>query len=405
MITNTGPWGTGSFTSAKAIAEEFIELGHQVKIFFPDSGIATEESDFHYTRDPVYHIWKFPLKNEEINIDFFPLMIPDPHPRNPFRNTFSDLSDTELCYYFSEFEKEIIKVIRDFKPDIIECQHIWAMDYVIQKLQIPYICTAHHSDQLGFLFDSRMNSYAIKSAQDAQYIFSISNYVKKEVVDLYDVLDEKVIVLNNGYDKKVFQNQYLDRRKTLNELKLDIPEEAFIVSFAGKVSRTKGVDIILEANKMLPDDANIHFVICGAGEVSELLEAEQRERVSLTNVHFIGHREPNELAKIHNISNISAMPSRSEGFGIASLEAMACGLPIIFTRSGGLEEFAIGKVIDKENPEMFKKALLELVHMDKEQFYKLSQKAIEVAHQFSWARISKKRLEYYDRVLEDNPKF
>ncbi|GAB5411580.1 MAG: hypothetical protein ChlgKO_06940 [Chlamydiales bacterium] len=399
LFTNTGPWGTGSFTLAKALAESFENLGHEIKIFFPDKKLDTPDQKEFYQNKSRYQIWPFPLNNGEASIDFFPLMIPDPHPRNPVGNTFSELSEKQLSLYLNSFEREVTALIEDYKPDVIECQHIWAMDHIIQKLGYPYLCTAHHSDQMGFRFDERMRKSAIKSAQSAEYIFAISEYVKKDVMDLYDIESKKVIVIENGYDQKMFLPKKVDRKSVLKKLNIEIPEGEFVVSFAGKISKTKGIDVLLKANKLLPKGANIHFIICGSGEIQDVIGGESRANFSFKRMHFVGHQTPENLSEIHNISDISVLPSRSEGFGIACLEAMGCGRPMVFTDSGGMSDYAVGKKIPIENPELLKEGLLQMKGTSKEEMQKLSLKAHLVAKEFSWEKIAKKRLQYYEHVL------
>ncbi len=398
LFTNTGPWGTGSFTLAKALAESFESLGHEIKVFFPDRKIGTSDQIEFYQNRSRYHIWPFPLQNNETTIDYFPLMIPDPHPRNPKRNTFSELSEKQLSLYLNSFEEQIAQVIEEFQPDVIECQHIWAMDHVIQKLGHRYFCTAHHSDQMGFRFDPRMRERAINSATDAEYIFAISEYVKKDVVHLYGLNEEKVIVVENGYDQKMFYPQQLDRTKTLNKLNIQIPSDAFLVSFAGKISKTKGIDILLQANRLLPEKANIHFLICGSGEIEEVLAKEDRKKFSFDRIHFLGHQTPQNLSEIHNICDISVLPSRTEGFGIACLEAMGCGLPMVFTDSGGMSDYAVGIKVEKSNPEALMQGLLHLRSLSCEKRDELSHQAHTTAKKFSWNKIAKKRLHYYQMI-------
>lgn len=398
LFTNTGPWGTGSFTLAKALAESFEGLGHEVKIFFPDRRIETSDQEEFYQNRNRYHIWPFPLKSEDTAIDYFPLMIPDPHPRNPERNTFSQLSEMQLSLYLNSFEKQIKKVIDDFKPDVIECQHIWAMDHVLQKLGHTYFCTAHHSDQMGFRFDKRMQKPAVTSARGAEYIFAISDYVKRDVMDLYGIAEEKVIVIENGYDQKMFIPKKIDRCKVLKKLGLELPSDAFLVSFAGKISKTKGIDVLLRANKLLPKAANIHFLICGSGEIQDVIGGENPSDFSFERMHFIGHQKPEMLSQIHNVCEMSVLPSRSEGFGIACLEAMGCGLPMVFTDSGGMSDYAVGMKVEKENPIALAKGLLHLRELSNEEKKRLSEQAVTVARKFSWEKIAKKRLEFYKRT-------
>jgi len=354
LITNTGSWGTGSFVAVNALTKEFQKLSHQIKIFFPDMGLNSIDKDYYYSNTELYSIWKFPLEMDGVKIPTFPLMIPDPHPRTPDILTFKELSDKQLKLYFDEFKKNIKKVIDEFQPDVIECEHIWAMAYALSELNLPYFVTAHHSDQMGFRFDKRMQTMTKQAALHAKYVFTISNYVKNEILELYNVPQHKIIVSPNGYDKIVFKRKSINREEFLAELGVNIPREADIITFAGKISYTKGVDIILQANQIL-NNSNIHFLMFGAGKIEDISKTN-----SFNNLHFVGHQIPEILAKAHNI-------------------------------------FAIGKIIAQENPEQLAQAILDILELPATQYQKLSEQAEHAAQQFSWEAVAKTRLQYYGK--------
>ncbi len=400
LITNTGPWGTGSFTVAKAILQEFLDMGHEVILFFPDEKFPSKDIEEYYSRRDIYKIWKFPLQKNCFCISSFPLIIPDPHPRNSVGRTFLELSDEELEFYFSEFRQEITPLIEEFQPDIIECQHLWTFDHIIQEFDIPFACSAHHSDQMGFRYDKRMRPYILESSQKAKYIFAVSESVKEEVLQLYGAAAEKVIVLPNGFDKRIFHPMHLNRQDILQQLDVNIPSDAKIISFCGKISKTKGIDILLMANKLLSDQENIHFLIFGAGDIHTALDLDKEDSYSFKNIHFLGHQPPEVLAKAHNIADCSVMPSRSEGFGIAILEAIGCGCPAIVTRCGGPENFAVGRVVEKENPEALANALVEICNLSTTERKAISRQALEQSHHYSWRQIAKHRLDYYEKMVK-----
>lgn len=102
LITSTGAWGTGSFTVIDALVKEFLQFGHQVKVFFPDNGLQTEDAAQYYDNPDVYTIWSFPLEQNHVRIETFPLMIPDPNPRSP-SHTFEELSEQQLELYLNSF--------------------------------------------------------------------------------------------------------------------------------------------------------------------------------------------------------------------------------------------------------------------------------------------------------------
>ncbi|MDN3504593.1 MAG: glycosyltransferase family 4 protein [Rhabdochlamydiaceae bacterium] len=400
LITNTGPWGTGSFTVANAVLHALIKMGHEVRLFFPDAGIDSKDINLYYDNKEIYKIWKFPIRNENFSIETFPLMIPDPHPRVPeHKRTYRELSESEFAFYYDCLRESLLQEIKDFQPDIVECQHIWTMEKIIEEAGIPYVCTAHHSDQMGFLYDERIQPIAIEAAHNAKYIFAISKYVAEEVVRLYNVSKDKVKIITNGYDKEIFQKRELNRQEVLNHYCLDIPEDATIFSFAGKISKTKGIDILLKANKLIESKENIHFIILGSGKIEDVIDIDSKEEFLFDRVHFLGHRTMEELAEIHNICDFGILPSRSEGFGIACLESMACGLPLVSTSVGGLRDFVVGKLVPPANDNELASAILKLAHLPYDQKIELSQKALDVAQTFSWKAITEERVKYYNQAL------
>jgi glycosyltransferase involved in cell wall biosynthesis len=399
LITCTGSWGTGSFMAIDAIAQELLQLGHQVKIFFPDSGIDSEDKSHYYSNPDLYEIWKFPLAKDNVKLDTFPLMIPDPNPRSPNALTFKEMTTAQLQFYMDEFSYRIQGVIQDFQPDIIECEHIWIMNYIIYKLGYPYVTGAHMSDQLGFNYDMRMRPLAIEAAKHSRFIFAVSERVKKEIMKLYGLPAEQIKIMHNGYNKNIFKSFEIDRNQVLQEFKLEIPTDATIVTFAGKISLTKGFDILLAANRLLRSKGKIHFLVFGSGDVQDIVRAGDVDRYDFDRIHILGHQLPQKLANAHNIAKLSVAPSRVEGFSIACLEAMACGLPVVVTRDSGSEEFVVGKVIEQENPQQLANAILSIISMPADEYKKISSQAIKKAAEFSWRECAKERLTCFYKLL------
>lgn len=398
LITNTGPWGTGSGTVADGVMTELKRRGHEVMAFFPDSGFPGNGYEKFYGDEESYHIVKFPIIHNGVALYTFPLIIEDPNPRN-YKDawTFKDLTEEELEAYFSYMKEELEKVIRDFKPDVIECQHIWALDHLIHQMDHKYICVAHHSDQLGFLYDKRMQNITIQSAKKAAYIFAVSDYVKEEVLSLYDVDPEQVIVTGNGYDQAIFQpNKKLNRQTVMTEMGYPNLENYPIITFCGKISKTKGIDVLLEANQYIQEKTKAYILIMGSGNLDTLSKSE-REKLHMENVLILGQRSQRELAMLHNISKLSVLPSRTEGFGIAALEAMGCKKPVVVTRVGGLPSFAVGKIVKRENAKDLAEGILEILNMEEMAYHNICQKSLRTAKEYSWENIVNIRMKYYKK--------
>lgn len=357
------------------------------------------DKDEYYKNKHIYKIWEFPISNGSVVISTFPLMITDPHPRNPNAITFKSLTYEQITFYEQQLTQELKQLIQEFQPDVIECHHIWLSSWVLHQMDVDYTVVAHHSDQLGLKYYPAIAKKVCASAHGAKKIIAISESVKHEVMRLYHIEEKQVIVLSNGYDASIFNKRTVIRDAFLAELGIHIEPHAPIISFAGKISRTKGVDFILVANKLLQAQVNVHFIMMGSGSIEEFCAKLDSERIDLNNMHFIGQQIPENVAKVHSISRLSVMPSRSEGFGISCLEAMGCGLPVVVTRCGGPEQFAVGKILDKKDPVLLAQAILDLLALSQPEYHNLSLEATQAAEKYSWERITKQHLGLYSNLL------
>ena len=200
LLTNTGPWGTGSFTALDSIVKELKNRGHEVQLFFPRPPVMTHGSDDHTRPFDCYRHWDFPITSGDLAINNFPLIIPGAHPHNADAEfTYKSLSDEQLALLLNNLKSSLKNVIDDFKPDVIECNHIWAMAYTVAQLGHPYIAVAHNSDQMAFEYDERMRPFALEAAHKANSIIAITDKNKEDVVNLYDVASENVYPIPNSY--------------------------------------------------------------------------------------------------------------------------------------------------------------------------------------------------------------
>ena len=145
------------------------------------------------------------------------------------------------------------------------------------------------------------------------------------------------------------------------------------------------------------------MLVFGAGELEDVLDEDKQRLYCLDNVHVMGHQLFNTLAQFHSTASLSVLPSRSEGFGIAALEAMGCGTPLVVTRTGGPDKFAVGKVVDKENPKQLANAVLDILSLPNHEHSTLCRAAYRKAHEFSWESIVEQRLELYEKVHQRAP--
>lgn len=137
-----------------------------------------------------------------------------------------------------------------------------------------------------------------------------------------------------GIDK--FNKVKIDRDLKRNELAL--PADAFVVLSVGELNKNKNHEVIIRAISKI-DNPHIHYVICGEGQLDEYLRNLSKELGIENRVHLLGFRK--DVAEIGKASDIFAFPSKREGLGLAAIEAMACGLPIITSNVHGIVDYSI----------------------------------------------------------------
>jgi glycosyltransferase involved in cell wall biosynthesis len=382
---------------------ELIRRGHQARVIFPDSGFESPDLQQYYENPDRFSILKFPVEFNGVKLYTFPLIITDPHPRNfPHAWTFKDLTQAQLQAYMDYYAEFTEKVIEEFRPDIIECQHIWIMDYVLGRKGYNFISVAHHSDQLGFRYDRRMRKYARRAARHASYIFAISESVRDEVLELYPVEPQRVRVLPNGYDQSVFRREEVDRAELLARFGLEHLRNTPIITFAGKISKTKGIDYLLIANRIIQKQREAAIVVFGAGDLDDVMAGIPADAYDMKNVIMLGHQTPDVLAAFHNIAKLSVLPSRSEGFGIAALEAMGCALPMVASRTGGLGRLVTGGLVPIGDYREIARQMLRILSLPEKEHRKLCDQAYKRAHEYSWRKIVKQRLKIYQALLDSS---
>lgn len=403
LFTITGPWGTGAATVVDGLVHELKNSGHTARVVFPDLGLPSPDAEKYYGNPDVYRIIRFPVHHKGIDFPTFPLIVPDPNPRNlKTAWTFKAMTDLEFHGYIDFLKIRLQEVIQEFRPDVIETEHVWLMGYVLSVLGHNYFVGAHNSDQMGFRYDPRMRPYATICAQSAAYIFSISDAVKKACLQLYGVPDEKVIVIPSGYDNRIFRTRRLSKKDVFQKQRIGGDPSLPVVTFAGKMSRTKGVDVLLEANASLQKRRPFILLLFGSGDLEEALgRAPTREEKQ--NVYLIGHVTQEVLAQFHNIAEFSVLPSREEGFAVAALEAMGCGLPVVGTDIPALKDLIVGKTVHVEDSAALANGIDFMLSLSADEKKTIRERSLKRAIRYSWGKNAKIRLKYYETAIENGP--
>jgi phosphatidylinositol alpha 1,6-mannosyltransferase len=177
-------------------------------------------------------------------------------------------------------------------------------------------------------------------------------------------------------------------------------ERTALLLYAGRLGHEKNLSLLPATLQQLVSDANRDFrlIVAGTGP----LEAELRDSLE-GRAHgrtlFLGQCGADELAKLYAAADAFVHPNAHEPFGIAPLEAMAAGLPLVAPASGGLLTYANRQNawLAEPTPEAFATAIQSAVSEGEERREKI-ERARRSAQALSWGRVTERYFLLYDRL-------
>lgn len=192
-----------------------------------------------------------------------------------------------------------------------------------------------------------------RASRFASSIVAVSNAVRDDL-ERKGVPAHKLSVIYNGVDTERFSVGLQPGRS--------LPDNTFIAGAAGNLRKIKGYDVLIRAAALVSRQSQqIGFVIHGEGEERPNLEALIAELSLKDRVSLAGRVE--DMPTFLRSCDVFVQPSRQEAFGLATAEAMSCGIPVIASLVGGLPELVTpdcGILVPPDNPEALAEAILDL---------------------------------------------
>lgn len=301
-----------------------------------------------------------------------------------------------------------IKLVQNNKFDIIHA-HDWLVAYVARVLKntfnIPIITTIHATEygrNNGIHTDiSRtINNVEKWLMNESNSLIVNSNYMRNELISVFNISADKINVISNGIDLKKFDNVYKDNVFRKNYA---APNEK-IVFYVGRLVNEKGVHVLLNAiPKILGAFNDVKFVIAGKGPcLNNLIELSQKLNVN-EKVYFTGFVSEEVLLKLYKCSDMAVFPSTYEPFGIVALEGMVAGIPVVVSDTGGLNEIVNHKVDGMKfysgNSNSLADCIIELLK-DENLSNRICKVALDKVHKlYNWNNISKMISDIYKYVI------
>ncbi len=255
------------------------------------------------------------------------------------------ISKHDLYQYLPAFSQRIDEFRRSesLEYDILH-SHYWlsgvAAMQLAQRWDIPHITMFHTLARLKQLANPNEPEPSLRLEmeqrliQHADCIIAPTINERTQMIRYCGATMSQVQVIPCGVDLKRFVPQ---NRQQARE-KLGLKPEQPVLLFAGRLDPFKGPDVLLHAAAMMEEEAQI--VIAG-GELQGDKELEHLRKLAADleisrRVHFLGARPQQELPMLYSAADVTVVPSYHESFGMAAVESLACGTPVVATRAGGL---------------------------------------------------------------------
>ncbi len=283
-------------------------------------------------------------------------------------------------------------------------------DFVLPPLRRARgILTVH---DLAFLLrpdcaDAKLSAYleevVPRSVRRADFVIADSENTRNDVVVLLGVPPDRVEVVPGGVDARfspVDDPALLAAARTM----LQVGDAPFILAM-GVLEPRKNLNRLMDAFALLKADGKLprHKLVLAGGKgwlVDGILAHHDASPVR-DDIVLPGFVPDDLLPAVYSAADVLAFPSLYEGFGLPILEAMACGTPVVSSRTSCLPEVAEGAalLVDPENVEALAVAL-ELGLTDEDLRAELRTKGLERAASYSWRSAAEKLLAIYTRVAQ-----
>ena len=308
------------------------------------------------------------------------------------------------------FEKRVGQLANEFgAPDILHI-HDWltVSAGVASKhlLRVPLVMTFHSTESSRSSSSSSPESAMVQGLEwwgsyEAASVIAVSGWMGSEVVAQFKLPPGKVQEIPNGVDVEKFSKP-VNVEATRSKWKV-LPGERLITA-VGRLTSQKGFDDLIRAypeiRRSVPSS---RLLVMGDGYMrSELESLAETERVRGTTT-FAGFVSDADLIDAIKSSDVVAVPSRFEPFGIIALEAMAGGAPVVVSRVGGLAEIVEdgvdGLEVDPNSPSSLAKAAVRLLS-DQELASRLTARAKEKVKAYNWQASALKTLDVYQSAIK-----
>ena len=287
----------------------------------------------------------------------------------------------------------------------------WVGRQVARSLGIPHVLTFHtlslikQQSRSGEVEPPARQSVERELAASASRIVGFSPHERDALVRLYGADSDNIVLAPCGVDLSLFRP--MDQKMARQRLGLNGEK---VVLFVGRVEPLKGLDLLLQAAAQMETGQAVKVMVVGGieegdTEVSRLQDSARDLGIDRV-IEFVGRVDQDELPFYYNAADVCVMPSYYESFGMAALEAMACGTPVVASRVGGLSTVVhhghTGFLKSWRCPEAFANSL-DMILSSEDLQDSMGKAARKRAEDMSWENVAARIVDVYRAAVPEGP--
>ncbi|NUS43280.1 MAG: D-inositol-3-phosphate glycosyltransferase [Mycobacteriaceae bacterium] len=319
---------------------------------------------------------------------------------------------TQLCPFTAGVLREQARHPHGYY-DVVH-SHYWLSGQVgwiaRDRWRVPLVHTAHTLAAVknAALADGDQPEPASREAGERQLVVEADRLVAntaeeaKQLIGYYGAMPEKIDIVTPGADLSV----YRPGDRAVARAALGIEPDAQVVTFVGRIQPLKAPDVLLRAVARIPHERLRVLVVGGPSgtglERPHALIDLARELGIADRVSFLPPQAPENLVQVYRASDLVAVPSYNESFGLVAIEAQAAGTPVLAANVGGLgtavRDGHSGLLVDGHRAGDWAAALRRLL-ADPAELRRLGANAAGHAAGFSWEHTSDGLLASYEAAV------
>jgi D-inositol-3-phosphate glycosyltransferase len=255
------------------------------------------------------------------------------------------LHKNDLYQYTPTFARYIAEFRRNesIHYDLIH-SHYWLSGVAATRLachwDIPHVTMFHTLGRLKQLANPKEPEPPLRLEMEQRLIHHVDRIIastsdeRQQMMRYCGASASRVTVIPCGVDLKLF----VPWSRSLARQRLGLPAERPILLFAGRLDPFKGPDLLLRATSLMQQDALV-VIVGGKGsddkDIQQLRELAKQLNIG-ERVLLLGAHPREKMPLFYSAANVTVVPSYHETFGLAAVESLACGTPVVATRAGGL---------------------------------------------------------------------